>query len=88
MAGGRRTAHGASRPLRSLLRSMILRSLAQDLVTQRLLFRHGSQARRAAVQDRAAKRRRRLARLACLSKEAEVAVGGQRLELRLEGTAP
>ena len=40
--------HAASRPLRSLLRSMILRSSAQDLVTPRLLFRHGSQARRAA----------------------------------------
>ena len=79
---------GASRPRRSLQRSMILRFLAQDLVTLRLLYRHGSQARRAAVQDRAAKRRRRLVRLACLSKEAEAAVGGQRLELRLEDTAP
>ena len=52
---------------------MILRSLAQDLVTLRLLFRHGSQARRAVVQDRAAKRRRLLVRSACLSKEAEAA---------------
>ena len=80
--------HAASRPLRSLQRSMILRSSAQDLVTLRLSYRHGSQAPQAAVQDRAAKRRRRLVRSACLSKEAEAAVGGRRLVLRLEGTAP